>query len=216
MKKLIEKTDSYSYFDDNTHVLKNVKIYGFDPTIKDNYGYHTVALYINEEQKNHIDSYIYGKCNMTKDGEIIFYGKNKQHPIQVLDADKNKIEKPINEVFFADVSILIDVFTPKPIDGIEQEPKRYSKCLGIKYICPVANEQPKIVVQNKFETFDEIFGDDTAQPATTPDFSAMKTKEEIASGQSQYISEPPMATQPMATDPSIFEPTVGQTDDLPF
>ena len=189
-------------------LLEKVKIYGYDPNIFKtftNNGVETkqysVGLYISEEQKFLIDSYIYGKCETTKDGEILFYGKNKQ-PIPVFDQNKQKIEKPVNEVFLADVSILIDEFTDKNGEQI-----RYSKCLGIKYISPVAGESTRVVSQTKYETYDEIFGGNEAQNDIRPNDPAhgLIKKED-------YISEPPRVVVP---EEQVYDPTANP-DDLPF
>jgi hypothetical protein len=192
-------------------LLEKVRIYGFDPkifkTFDDGKKQYNVALYISEEQKKIIDSYLFNKVSETKDGEFLFYGRSKQ-PIPVFDPEKKKIEKPINEVFIADVSILIDEFAPKPkYEGEEVTPMRYSKCLGIKYISPLANEAPRVIIQEKFETFDEIFGDAAAtqgslfEPTKKPDlYEAMKKPEELG--------KPEQA--------GTFEPTIPIEDDLPF
>lgn len=187
-------------------ILEKVKIYGFDPAIFRTFNndgketkQYSVGLYISQEQRELIDSYIYGKCETTKDGEILFYGKSKQ-PIPVFDPEKVRIEKPINEVFLADVSILIDEFTDSKTDM----QVRYSKCLGIKYVCPIANEAPRIFTQEKFETFDEIFGGEN-ETTKAPDFSAMKNPEEIGAQN---------AVTPSSQE--TFEPTIPPIDDLPF
>lgn len=190
-------------------VLEKVKIYGFDPSIcrvftndgveKRDY---SVGLYISGEQKALIDSYIFDKVAITKDGEFLFYGKNKQ-PIPVFDIAKNRIENPINEVFMADVSILIDEFQPKD----KEYPVRYSKCLGIKYLSPVANETPRIVVQEKYETFDQIFSEEEQKDI----FAAVtKTEPMIPVDCSQGTSAPGYDSQQQ--NPGYLLPN----DDLPF
>jgi hypothetical protein len=186
-------------------VLEKVKIYGFDPesfkTFTNNgkeSKQYSVALYISQEQRNLIDSYIYGKCELTKDNEIVFSGKSKQ-PIPLFDPEKKKIEKAINKVFIADVSILIDEFTNK--DG---ETIRYSKCLGIKFISLVENEEPRIIAKNSYETYDQIFGE--SEKDNKNELSANIPKDDI----SQMF-------ETKETDP-ITE-TFGeaeQIDDLPF
>lgn len=191
-------------------LLEKVKIYGFDPNVFKtftNNGFETkqysVGLYISEEQKFLIDSYIYGKCETTKDGEILFYGKNKQ-PIPVFDQNKQKIEKPVNEVFLADVSILIDEFTDKQGSQV-----RYSKCLGIRYVSPVANEAPRVIVQEKYETYDDIFdADKTASEIQKNDPAPGLVKKE------DYASEAPKL-QPVTTEEAIYDPNA-KPDDLPF
>lgn len=142
-------------------ILKNTKIMGFDSSICRTFvndgkvtKQYSVAMYISEADKAEIDKYLYNKVEQNQDGEFIFYGKSKQ-PIPVFDAEKNRITKPLNEVFLADVSILIDEFT----GGALGETIRYSKCLGIKYLQKVENEQPKM--QPKvYEDFDDIFSDE--------------------------------------------------------
>jgi hypothetical protein len=142
-------------------ILKECKIYGYDNTIFktfQNNGQETkqysVALYISDADKAVIDSYLYGKVTPNAEGENVFYGKSKQ-PIPIFDAEKVKIEKPVNEVFIADVSILIDEFVGKDGENI-----RYSKCLGIKYIKKIENEQPKLPAKT-YTDFDDIFADET-------------------------------------------------------
>jgi len=142
-------------------ILKDCKIYGYDSnlfkTFKNN-GQETkqysVALYITDADKAVIDSYLYGKVTPNADGENVFYGKSKQ-PIPIFDAEKVKIEKPINEVFMANVSIVIDEFVRKDGENI-----RYSKCLGIKYIKKVENEQPKLPAKT-YTDYEDIFADET-------------------------------------------------------
>lgn len=158
-------------------ILKDVKIYGFDSAScrtfvndgKESKQY-SVALYISAEQKAQIDTYLFDKVSVNADGDFIFYGKSKQ-PIPIFDSEKNRIEKPVNEVFLAEVSILIDEFTPKPkFEGEIVEPIRYSKCLGIKYISKVENEEAKIfAARNEYNTYDDIFsdGEELTLPATT-------------------------------------------------
>lgn len=144
-------------------ILKDVKIYGYDKTIcrtfvndgKETKQY-SVALYITEEDKAKIDQYLYNKVSVNQDGENIFYGKSKQ-PIPIFTAEKQPILEPVNEVFIAEVSILIDEFEDKATG----ETIRYSKCLGIKYVKKVENEEPKIFVPKKeYNDFDEIFADE--------------------------------------------------------
>lgn len=195
-------------------VLEKVKIYGFDPSSfrVDSYSkkQYSVCLYISQEQKETIDMWIldsFGKSYVSenRDGDLIFYGKNKQ-PIPVFDQNKVKIEKPINEVFIADVSILIDVFNKIDESGNEKS-IRYSKCLGIKYLSPVANETPRIVVQEKYETFDQIFSEEEQK-----DIFAAVTKIEpvIPVDCSQGTSAPGYDSQQQ--NPGYVLPN----DDLPF
>jgi len=142
-------------------ILRDCKIYGYDSSLFKtfiNNGQETkqysVALYISENDKAIIDSFLYNKVSVNAEGENIFYGKSKQ-PIPIFDAEKVKIDKPVNEVFLADVSILIDEFVGKDGDNI-----RYSKCLGIKYIKKVENEEPKLPAKT-YTDFDDIFADET-------------------------------------------------------
>lgn len=141
-------------------ILKECKIYGYDAEIYrafQNDGKETkqysVALYISDADKAVIDSFLYQKVSVNADGENIFYGKAKQ-PIPIFDTEKVRITKPVNEVFLADVSILIDEFEK---DG---ENIRYSKCLGIKYLKKVENEEPKLPPK-VYTDFDDIFADET-------------------------------------------------------
>lgn len=150
-------------------ILKDCKIYGYDAEIfrafinngKETKQY-SVALYISDADKAVIDSFLYQKVSVNADGDNIFYGKAKQ-PIPIFDSEKVRITKPVNEVFLADVSILIDEF----VDG-NGENVRYSKCLGIKYIKKVENEEPKLPAK-VYTDFDDIFADETELviPATT-------------------------------------------------
>lgn len=184
-------------------LLEKVKIYGYDPNIKDQFDKYSVGLYISQEQRNEIDQYIYGKCATTKDGEILFYGKNKQ-PIPVFDQNKQKIEKPVNEVFLADVSILIDEFTDKQGSQV-----RYSKCLGIRYVSPVANEAVRVIVHEKYETYEDIFdADKTESEIQKNDLAPGLVKKE------DYVSEAPKL-EPVAPEEAIYDPTA-KPDDLPF
>jgi hypothetical protein len=191
-------------------LLEKVKIYGYDPNVFKtftNNGVETkqysVGLYISEEQKFLIDSYIYGKCETTKDGEILFYGKNKQQ-IPVFDQNKQKIEKPVNEVFLADVSILIDEFTDKQGSQV-----RYSKCLGIRYVSPVANEAVRVIVHEKYETYEDIFDEDKTELEIQKNDPApgLVKKED-------YASRAPKL-EPVVPEETIYDPTA-KPDDLPF
>lgn len=148
-------------------ILKNVKIYGFDPEAHrtfDNDGkitkQYNVPLYISEEDKNLIDRYIFGKTSKNDKGEFVFYGKSKT-PIPFFNADGKKIKETINEVFLADVSILIDEFKDEHEENI-----RYSKCLGIKYVSKVKNEAPKMPPKT-YDTYDDIFNGDDAIESTS-------------------------------------------------
>lgn len=173
-------------------ILKNAKIYGFDPSIyrtfDDGGKQYSVALYISGEDKAVIDQFLFNKVADNQDGEHIFYGKNKKQ-IPVFDKDRNRIEKPINEVFIADVSILIDEFTPKKKETDTEEPEaiRYSKCLGIKYISKVENEDVKIFKQNNYENFDEIFGEEEKEEV----FSA------VIKSETEVKEEPKPAITPL-------------------
>ena len=143
-------------------ILKDVKIYGYDKSICRTFNndgketkQYSVACYITEEDKAKIDTYLYNKVSTNQDGEHIFYGKSKQ-PIPIFTAEKQPILEPVNEVFIAEVSVLIDEFTDDKGDTI-----RYSKALGIKYISKVENEEPKIFVpQKEYNDFDSIFADE--------------------------------------------------------
>jgi len=93
-------------------ILKNVKIYGFNPgvykTFQNDNGetrQYSIALYISEEDKAQIDSYLFNKVSVNQEGDRIFYGKSKVQ-IPVFDNEKKRIIEPLNKVFFADVSIL--------------------------------------------------------------------------------------------------------------
>lgn len=178
-------------------ILKDVKIYGYDKTIcrtffndgKETKQY-SVALYINDEQKAQIDSYLYDKVMVNVDGDFIFYGKSKQ-PIPIFDVEKKHIEQPVNEVFVADVSILIDEFTDKSSGEII----RYSKCLGIKYIKKVENEEPKMFVPKKeYNDFEDIFADE----------------DEIKLPESESKPTKPLEQDPMSVDAG------NPANDLPF
>jgi len=64
---------------ENKRVFSNVTIYGFDPNQEPNkFGQFQAALYISQEQKEFIDSFIYGKCETNRDGEIIYNARSKQ------------------------------------------------------------------------------------------------------------------------------------------
>lgn len=149
-------------------ILKNVKIYGFDPESYrtfDNDGksvkQYQVPLYISEDDKNLIDGYIFGKTSKNDKDEFVFYGKAKT-PIPFFDADGKKKAEVVNEVFIADVSILIDEFA----DQKTGEPVRYSKCLGIRYISKVENEAPKMP-QKTYDTYADIFGGEDSIEASS-------------------------------------------------
>ena len=144
-------------------ILKDVKIYGYDKSICRTFNndgketkQYSVACYITDEDKAKIDTYLYNKVSTNQDGEHIFYGKSKQ-PIPIFTAEKQPISEPVNEVFIAEVSILIDEFEDKATG----DTVRYSKCLGIKYIKKIENEEPKIFVpQRQYTKFDDIFADE--------------------------------------------------------
>jgi hypothetical protein len=185
-------------------ILKNVKIFGFDSNIFRNNSFagkeskdYSVALYVTDDDKAVIDSYLYGKVSVNAEGENIFYGKSKQ-PIPVFDQEKNRVPSPINEVFLADVSILIDEFQPADGDAI-----RYSKCLGIKYLKKVENEQPKLPVKT-FDTFDDIFADEETLVIEQPN---------------PYLNGggvPQPQTQPIVNNDPLNVPIGDGGDDLPF
>lgn len=177
-------------------ILKDCKIYGYDSSLFKtftNNGQETkqysVALYISESDKAIIDSYLYGKVTPNADGENIFYGKSKQ-PIPIFDAEKVKIDKPVNEVFIADVSILIDEFVGKDGENI-----RYSKCLGIKYIKKVENEEPKLHAKT-YTDFDDIFADETELTIPT-----------IAAPLQEIVNNDPL---------NVNTKNIDGTEDLPF
>ena len=144
-------------------ILKDVKIYGYDKSICRTFNndgketkQYSVACYITDEDKAKIDTYLYNKVSTNQDGEHIFYGKSKQ-PIPIFTAEKEPILEPVNEVFIAEVSILMDEFE----DKAKNEMVRYSKCLGIKYIKKIENEEPKIFIPIKeYNDFDSIFEDE--------------------------------------------------------
>jgi len=189
-------------------ILRDVKIYGYDPNnFKEfeNEGkitrQYSAPLYISQADRDLIDLYIYGKCETTRDGEILFYGKNKQ-PIPVFDAERIKIKTPINEVFLADVSILIDEYVKK--DG---ETNRYSKCLGIHYLSKVENEEPKIIVKEEFKTYDDIFAEDIE--SKPEEFGIIKKPEDIG----KQPENQPLPQTVNSIDGQPFDPTI---DDLPF
>lgn len=160
-------------------ILKNVKIYGFDPESYrtfDNDGktvkQYQVPLYISEADKNLIDGYIFGKTSKNDKDEFVFYGKAKT-PIPFFDADGKKKNEVVNEVFIADVSILIDEFQERNEDNSlkfneDGTPSlvRYSKCLGIRYISKVENEAPKMP-QKTYDTYADIFGGEDSIEATS-------------------------------------------------
>ena len=182
-------------------ILKDVKIYGYDKNIcrtfvndgKETKQY-SVACYITEEDKAKIDQYLYNKVATNQDGDFIFYGKSKQ-PIPIFTADKQPILEPVNEVFIAEVSILIDEF-----EGKDGENIRYSKALGIKYISKVENEEPKIFVPKKeYNDFDDIFADEEELtiPATPVN--------EVASNVTAHLEPDPL---------NVNAGNIG--DDLPF
>ena len=183
-------------------ILKDVKIYGYDKSICRTFNndgketkQYSVACYITEEDKAKIDTYLYDKVSTNNDGEHIFYGKSKQ-PIPIFTAEKEPILEPVNEVFIAEVSILIDEFE----DKAKCETVRYSKCLGIKYISKVENEEPKIFVPIKeYNTFDDIFADE----------------EELTIPATQVQQAATGAPAPLQTDPmNVNAGDAG--DDLPF
>ena len=183
-------------------ILKDVKIYGYDKSIcrtfpndgKETKQY-SVACYITEEDKEKIDTYLYNKVSTNQEGDHIFYGKSKQ-PIPIFTAEKQPILEPVNEVFIAEVSILIDEFE----DKAKNEMVRYSKCLGIKYISKVENEEPKIFVPIKeYNTFDDIFADE----------------EELTIPATQVQQSATVAPAPLEPDPmNVNDSNAG--DDLPF
>jgi len=190
-------------------ILKNVKIYGYDQNIYrtfENDGKETkqysVALYITDEDKAVIDSYLYNKVSVNQEGENVFYGKSKQI-IPIFDTEKKRITEPVNEVFIADVSILIDEFT-----GHDGESIRYSKCIGIKYLRKVENEQPKLPAKT-YTDFDDIFGEEEiiipeTAPVTTPSVAPVEQLPQ----ENFHVQ----GLQPIAKN----DVNAGGEDDLPF
>jgi hypothetical protein len=157
-------------------VLEKVKIKYFDPKKANKRVYngsemvnYDVMLFISEEQKRLIDEYIYGKCELTKDDEILFYGRSK-NPIPFFDQNRQKVENAITKPFFADASILIDEFADKNT-GL---PVRYSKCLGVKFL-EFTGEASTFRESETYETFDEIFGD--AENKGVGSFEALAKKD---------------------------------------
>lgn len=181
--------------------LRGVKIYGFDPTIYkifDNDGkqskQYSVMLSISLQDKETINSYLFNKVSETQDGEFIFYGKSKTE-IPVFNSEtKERIKEPINEVFLADVVILIDEFTPENGDTL-----RYSKCLAIKYLSKIENEKPKIQAK-PLENYEDFFDDgEVIDVVPEPVVAPQPTPQ-------------PQGLQPLPKD-SIATPN---PDDLPF
>jgi len=182
---------------DNIRVFDNVKIYGYDPNHEpDQYGYYSVTLYISQEQKDFINDFVYGKCDINKDGEIIYRAKSKKQ-IPLFDSLKNEIKTGV-DTFMANVSLLFDEFT-----NDKDETIRYIKPLAIKYIFLVPNEAVRIYVKEEFKSYDDCFPEESNEPKTQPDFSAMQKPGEIG-----------QAVTPSAA--STFEPTIPPMDDLPF
>lgn len=195
-------------------ILKDVKIYGYDQNIfrtfvnegKETKQY-SVPLIITDEDKAKIDLYLYNKVSTNQDGENIFYAKNKQ-PIPIFDSEKNRITDPVNEVFIAEVSILIDEFTNQ--DG---ESVRYTKTLGIKYIKKVENEQPKIAVpQKQYTEFDDIFADEEEIKITERVEQKPEQKVEQKVEQLPEENFPVQGLQPIAKS----DVNVQNDNDLPF
>lgn len=172
-------------------VLEKVKIKYFNPKKGNKKVFdgvesisYDVMLFISEQHKQTIDTYIYGKCETTKDGEILFYGKSK-NPIPFFDQNRQRIEMAIIKPFFADVSILIDEFTDKKTG----QPIRYSKCLGIKFV-EFTGEESTFKEAETYETFDEIFGD-SENPAGKDIFQVLtKTENQIPVDCSQQTAAP--------------------------
>ena len=181
--------------------LKGAKIYGFDPTIYktfENDGKSTkqysVMLAISLQDKQTIDSYLFNKVSENQDGEFIFYGKSKAEIPVFNAATKERIKEPINEVFLADVVILIDEFTPE-----NGETLRYSKCMAIKYLSKVENEKPKIQAK-PLENYEDFFDDGEV------------IEVEPAPAQTPQQTPQQQGLQPLPKD-NLADP---QIDDLPF
>lgn len=188
-------------------ILKNVKIYGYDQNIfrtfeNDGKKQYSVALYISDEDKAVIDSYLYNKVSVNQEGENVFYGKSKQI-IPIFDTEKKRITEPVNEVFIADVSILIDEFT-----GHEGETIRYSKCIGIKYLRKVENEQPKLPAKT-YTDFDDIFGE---EEIIIPETAPVATPSVAPVEQLPKENFPVQGLQPVAKN----DVNTGGEVDLPF
>lgn len=185
-------------------VLEKVKIKYFDPKKANKRVYngseivnYDVMLFISEEQKRLIDEYIYGKCELTKDDEILFYGRSK-NPIPFFDQNKQKVENAITKPFFADVSILIDEFADKNT-GI---PVRYSKCLGVKFL-EFTGEASTFRETETYETFDEIFGD-TGSKGVGSIEALIKKEDQLPVNVSGALSDP------------VYNPIPPIENDLPF
>lgn len=188
--------------------LKGAKIYGFDPNIKDKYGKFGTQVSISEADKIQIENYLFGKVKENQDGEHLFDAKSRSE-IFVFNKEKQPIKEPINEVFFADISILIDEFQSKDENNeLEFEsdgsPKmvRYSKCLAIKYLSKVENEKPKIQAK-PLENYEDFFDDGEVidvEPAPAPAPTPQPTPQQ-------------QGLQPLPKADSIEEPN---PDDLPF
>lgn len=151
-----------------------------------------VAIFVRPEHKTLIDTYLFKKCEPTKDGELLFYGRSKQ-PIPIFDQGRKKIEGVMTCPFWADVSVLIDDFKKENSDPI-----RYSKCLGIKFL--EYTGEPSVIQQTeKFETYDEIFGTEANEIASEPpqNFAGLVTKIEMQ-------------------QPAFYQSTQPEGNDLPF
>jgi len=179
---------------ENLRKFENVKIYGFDPNSEpDQFGRYSAALYISQEQKEFIDSFVFGKCEVTKDNEIIYQARSKK-PILFYDKDKNKITEAYTEgAFIADVSLLFDSFAKD--DG---EIINYIKPIMIRFVSKIENTKVRIFVKEEF-SYEDCFESDGEN-------KGLITKEEM-----NAASEPP-ATDPITENfgeaPSI--------DDSPF
>ena len=179
---------------DNLRRFENVKIFGFDPNQDpDQYGRYSVALYISQEQRDFIDSYIYGKCELTKDNEIIYIARSKK-PILFYDNKGNEIKEAYNQnAFIADVSLFFDTFINDKDETIS-----YIKPIMIRFISKIENIKAKIFVKNEFSYSDCFESEDEKN-----EIKITETE------QNDLMSEPPVFD-------STFEPTIPEGDDLPF
>ena len=145
--------------------LKNVKVLGFDPSIKNKYGKFSALSNISDEDADKINSFIFGKVAKNQDGENVFYLDSRTE-IFIFDENKKRITEPINHTFLANASVLIDEFQSKDENknleyNDDGTPKiiRYIKTEAIKYISEIKGEATKMV-QRARDNYDDFFADE--------------------------------------------------------
>ena len=183
-------------------ILKDVKIYGYDPSKECNkaekiskngkpFNVYSLRVKITEKDKNIIDQYLYNKVDVNAEGEFLFWLNKPFDPIPLFDSENKLSKEPINDTFIANVSLELE---DKEHNG---EIKRFCECKGIKFIKKSESETGSIIIQKREEKYEDIFPDE--EEITIP-----------ATQVQQAATVAPLEPDPMNVDAG------NAGDDLPF